>query len=310
MAGISVLIVLFWSIIVLTSFVAAVTLFVISMVRLKRGNATVTLVISLLLLLPLGITIFGAVITAQKENAAARERLERIENKISVPKDEWREGFSYDGKTLVPVPILMNSANYCSSGERKNLKYLGAVVIENSYDYYSFYQIDNDSGYDIYYVSFADFSYREYFSRTFVDKKDRAAVLDYYSGSNLSVSACWESAPENVGPRYNKAGLDLDINDRRDEWISLCHEVLDGALGRKRSVTPYRDGYDCMSFQIKSDDGVFTVDLYTYTKDGEFTLYLNKYEVNDEIVEKYEEMLFSLISETQAELLQRAAEKE
>ncbi len=305
MAGISILIVLFWLIFVVLSSIAAVTLFIISIILSKKRNAKVILGISLLLLIPLGITILGVVIAAQKENRESRERLELIENKFSLPKNEWREGFVYADKTLVPVPIFMNSCNYYSD----NLVYLGAAVIENSYDYYSFYKIDNDSGYDIYYVSFADFSYREYFSRTFVDENDYAAVLGYYSASDLSVSAFWESAPENVGPKYVRTRLDLDINDRRDEWIQLCHEVLDDVSGRKQSVTLYRDGYDCMSFQIKSDDGVFTVDLYTYTKNDEITLYLNKYEVEDEIVEKYEEMLFSLIGETQAELLQKAAEK-
>lgn len=319
MAGISILIVFFGLFIVVLSTMAAITLFFVSISirRFKERNAKIILVISLLLLIPLGVTILGAVIAVQREHREIRERLELIENKFSVPKLEWREGFAYGDKTLVPVSIFVNAKNYHPVGESKNLEYLGAVIIGNSYNYYSFYKIDNNSGYDIYYVdydfgdfeNFADFVHGGIFSTTFVDKNDYDAVLDYYGASDLSASVNWVSAPEDVSRKYAGAGLDLIINARRDEWFRLCHEVLDDVSDRKRPVMPDRDGYDYMIFNIKSDDGVFAVDLNIYAKDGEIILYLNRYKVKDEIVEKYKEMLLSLIGDTQAEILQNAAEK-
>lgn len=319
MAGMSILIVFFGLIIVVLSTMAAITLFFVSISirRFKERNAKIILVISLLLLIPLGLMILGAVITVHRENSETRERLELIENKFRVPKLEWREGFVYDDKTLVPVSIFINAKNYWPVGESKNLEYLGAIIIGNSYNYYSFYKIDNNSGYDIYYVdydfgdfeNFADFAHGGIFSRTFVDKNDYEAVLDYYVASDLSVSVNWVSAPEGVSRKYTGAGVDLIVNARRDEWFQLCHEVLDDVSDRERPIMPDRDGYDYMIFNIKSDDCVFAVDLNIYTKDGEIILHLNRYEVEDEIVEKYKEMLLSLIDDTQAEILQNTAEK-
>lgn len=51
-----------------------------------------------------------------------------------------------------------------------------------------------------------------------------------------------------------------------------------------------------------------SIDLYVYTNDDEMILYLNEYKVESEIVEKYKEMLFSLINDSQSELLQKTTE--
>ena len=59
-----------------------------------------------------------------------------------------------------------------------------------------------------------------------------------------------------------------------------------------------------MEFKIQSADKVFTIDLKIYTKNDEIKLDLNRYEVEDKIVQKYNEMLRSLINNTQKELLQ------
>ena len=59
-----------------------------------------------------------------------------------------------------------------------------------------------------------------------------------------------------------------------------------------------------MEFKIQSVDKVFTIDLKIYTKNDEIKLDLNRYEVEDKIVQKYNEMLRSLINNTQKELLQ------
>lgn len=315
----NIIIAFFGLIIVVVSTIAAVTLFFISISirQFNKRNSKVILVISLSLLIPLAVTILSTLIVIQKKNSEARQRLELIENRFRVPKLEWREGFVYDDKTLVPVSIFINAHNYWPVGESKNLRYLGAIVIGNSYNYYSFYKIDNNSGYDIYYVDYdfwdfevpADFFHGGIFSLTFVDKNDYDAVLDYYGASDLTVSVNWVSVPEDVSRKYAGAGLDLIVNARRDEWFQLCHEVLDDVSGKERPLMPDRDGYDYMVFHIKSDDGVFAVDLNICAKDGEIILHLNGYEVEDEIVEKYKEMLSSLIDDTQAEVLQNAAEK-
>ena len=65
-----------------------------------------------------------------------------------------------------------------------------------------------------------------------------------------------------------------------------------------------------MEFKIQSVDKVFTIDLKIYTKNDEIKLDLNRYEVEDKIVQKYNEMLRSLINNTQKELLQGTNEIE
>lgn len=65
-----------------------------------------------------------------------------------------------------------------------------------------------------------------------------------------------------------------------------------------------------MEFKIQSVDKVFTIDLKIYTKNDEIKLDLNRYEVEDKIVQKYNEMLQSLINNTQKELLQGTNEIE
>lgn len=65
-----------------------------------------------------------------------------------------------------------------------------------------------------------------------------------------------------------------------------------------------------MEFKIQSADKVFTIDLKIYTKNDEIKLDLNRYEVEDKIVQKYNEMLQSLINNTQKELLQGTNEIE
>ena len=65
-----------------------------------------------------------------------------------------------------------------------------------------------------------------------------------------------------------------------------------------------------MEFKIQSVDKVFTIDLKIYTKNDEIKLNLNRYEVEDKIVQKYNKMLQSLINNTQKELLQGTNEIE
>lgn len=182
--------------------------------------------------------------------------------------------------------------------------------MEGSYDNYSLYQIINNSGYDLYYVWVESFAGGEYYSRTFVEEKDYEAVLEYYENSNLSVSVFWKSAPENTGLNYQWKKLDLQVEDKQDALIQLAHEVLDDVSDKKRTANINNDGYDCIIFRMESEDGVFSVDLEIYTKEVKMMLWLNDYEVESEIVEKYKELLFSLMQDAQTELLQKASMKQ
>lgn len=314
MAGISILAALFFLMIVLGTTIAGVVLFIISIILFQkatnsqyngksepgRRKAAVTLGISLLLLLPLAVLILGSVIGSRVEDARKRETFEAIEVKVPVQEGEWKKGFEYDGKTLVPVNFLMNPG--------KDLEYIGALVTEDSYDYHSFHQLINESGYPLYYVHVSSFVGGEYYSRTFVDKNDYDAVMDYYCSSDLSISAFWETAPENSGfsLRHKWKTLDININNRQDEFISLFHEVLDDVSDKRQKNTYMGEEYDCILYNIRSDDRVFSVDLCVNTKGDELFLYVNDFKVEDEIVEKYKEMLLSLISDTKAELLYTA----
>ncbi|MBO5138616.1 MAG: hypothetical protein J6B89_03140 [Bacilli bacterium] len=319
MAGISILIVNLWLFIVLVSSFIGFILLVVSIILYLRNKkdqvnkkldvykkiAIILLVISILFQIPLGISVFGVIVNSKVQNFKDKKELESIENKVSVQQDKWKQGFDYNGKHLIPVNIFMNNYNYHSYGKFKNLDKIGALVIKDSYNYYSLYQINNNSGYKIYYVWVESFAGGEYYSRTFVDKNDYTSVLDYYSTSNFSVSALWKSAPVNTTLRNNWKKLELNVNSERDKLISLSHAVLDNVSNKKRTIHLYEDDYDCILFKIRSDDGVFTIDLSIYTKDDEMILYLNEYKVENEIVNKYKQMLFSLINDSQVELLQK-----
>lgn len=317
MAGISILIVLFLLMIILVSSVTGVVLFIMAIilfVKAKdsrhnrkpydgRGKAAAILAISIILLLPLVIAISGVVIYSGIQKAEVKKRFEAIEIKVPVQEEEWKKGFDYNGITLVPVNFLMNPGK--SHKEGKDLEYIGALVIENSYDYYSFYQLNNESGYKLYYVQVSSFVGGEYYSRTFVDKDEFDAVMDFYCRSDLSASALWKTAPENSSLRYLWESLDLNINDKRDELIKLFHEVLDDISGKKQADTSNGKEYDCVLYNIQSNDGVFSVDLCVNMKEDELLLYINEYKVEEEIVERYKTMLFSLVSNTKTELLQK-----
>lgn len=316
MAGISILIVLFVLMVIMATSVTGVVLFVMSIILFKkatksqyngksdpgRRKAAVTLGISLLLLLPLAVVILGAVIGSKVEDARKREAFEAIEIKIPVQEEEWKKGFDYDGKTLVPVNFLMNPG--------KNLEYIGALVIEDSYNYHSFHQLDNESGYPLYYVHISSFIGGEYYSRTFVDKNDYDAVMNYYCTSDLSIRASWKTAPESGSFNLTHvwSSLDLNINDQREELIQLFHEVLDDVSDKRQQNTSDGEEYDCVLYNIKSNDGVFSVDLCVNTKGDELLLYVNEFKVEEEIAEKYKEMIFSLVSDTKAELLEKEKE--
>lgn len=301
-----------------TTFVALV-FFIISMILFsktkktqeikKKMSAIVTLVISIILFLPAIISIAVLSMTSIIQDTKEKQVIESIENKVIVKRDEWKNGFEYDGKNLVPIHIFMNSDNYKSRGSFKNLNKIGALVIEHTNRYYSLYELDNDSGYKIYFVWVESFAGGEYYSRTFVDKNEYDAVLEYYNTTNLKVSAMWKSAPEYTNLRNAWTSLDLNIDDKRDELIKLSHEVLDD-VSEKKMVSTSTENYDeCMMFQIKSTDKVFTIDLVIYTKDDEMKLYLNGYEVEEKITLKYKDMLRSLTNDAQKELLQSAKEK-
>lgn len=321
MAGISIILINFLAFIVLGSSFIGFILFVTSIIlflrrkKLQQGGknkngkmaATVLLVISLVFQIPLGISIAVITIGSERQKVKEKEEFEAIEDKVYAQKEEWKSGFEYDGKRLVPVSILMNSENYRSSGKNKNLEKIGTLVMDGSYNnYYSIYQITNDSGYDLYYVWVESFAGGVYYSRTFVDEDDYDAVLKYYVTSNLSLSACWKSAPENTGLRNQWVKSDLNIDEKQDELIQLTHEVLDDVSYKKQTINTSEEGYDCILLKIESGDGVFRLDLEIYTKDGEMAVWLNGYKVESEIVEKYKEMLFSLVNDVQTDLLQRA----
>lgn len=320
MAGISILLINFLAFIVLGASFIGFILFITSIIlflkkkkpqqggKHKNGKiaATVILIISLVFQIPLVISIAAITIGAERQKVKEKEEFEAIEDKVYAQKEEWKSGFDYDGKSLVPVSILINSENYRSSGKNKNLEIIGTLVMDGSYNnYYSIYQITNDSGYDIYYVWVETFAGGVYYSRTFVNEADYDAVLEYYDTSDLSLSACWKSAPDNTGLRNQWVKTDLNIDEKQDELMQLTHKVLDDVTDKKQTINTSEEGYDCILLRLESGDGVFRLDIEIYTKDKEMMVWLNGYKVESEITEKYKEMLSSLVNDAQTELLQQ-----
>lgn len=321
MAGISILLMNFLAFIVLSSSFIGFILFIISIVLFlrkkkpqqggtnKRGKIipTVLLVISLVFQIPSVISIAAITIGAERQKVKEKEEFDAIEDKVYAGKEEWKSGFDYDGISLIPVSILINSENYRLSGKNKNLEKIGTLVMDGSYNnYYSIYQITNDSGFDIYYVWVESFAGGVYYSRTFVDENDYDAVLEYYVTSDLSLSACWKSAPENTGLRNQWVKTDLNIDEKQDELVQLTNEVLDDVSDKKQTINTSEEGYDCTLLKTESGDGVFRLDLEIYANDKEMTVWLNGYKVENEIVEKYKDMLLSLVNDVQTDLLQQA----
>lgn len=256
--------------------------------------------------LPSIITIIGLFINSGIQYTKEKQTIESIENKVIVKKDEWKKGFEYDGKKLIPVNIFINSDNYKSGGAFKNLNKVGALVVEKTNSYYSLYELDNESGYKIYYVWVESFKGGEYYSRTFVAEKDYDAVLNYYNTAYLKVSALWKTAPKDTKLSNMWTDLDLNISDKKDELIELSNEVLGDVSNKYQTSTSSNEYYDnSMKFKIKSNDRVFTIELSIYTKNNDMKLYLNQYEVEEKIIEKYKDILFSLINDSQKELLKK-----
>lgn len=319
MAGFSIILIFLWIGFVLLTALGALVLLVISLILflvkkkaqkggkayVRKSAAVVFLVLGCLLLLPLGISACGIAVAAGRDNIEKMQTAKAIENKIYVQGDEWKNGFDYDEKELVPVNLFINDERYYLSGRNKNAERIGALVPDDFNTHYDFYRVENSSGYEIYYVKVPVFADKTYYSRTFVDKKDYAAVLDYYSNAQLFLSALWKTAPadSDVSKLWNS--FDLNRDDRREELFSLFHAILDDISGRERAGVLQDGDYDCILLQICSEDGILTVELRLYTKEEEMILYLNDYEVECEIVDEYKEMLFSLMGEVQTELLRQ-----
>lgn len=268
----------------------------------KKIGAIVTLVISIILFFPLVFGIFVVSIDSNIQDRKEKRIIESIENKVIVERDEWRNGFVYNDKNLVPINIFINSDNYNINGSFKNLNKVGALVIDGTNTYYNLYEIDNDSGYKIYFVWIKTFVGGDYYSRTFVDKNEYDSVLEYYNNkANLKVSALWKTAPQDTHLSNAWKDLKLNINNNRDEIIELSHEVLDDP-NRYKSTTSSTNYDECIDFEIKSDDKVFTLDLNIYIIDDKIKLDLNDYEVADEVIEKHKTMLLFLINNAKKEL--------
>lgn len=322
MAFISILLADILMLLVLGSAFIALVLFIISMVlfsknkkaqkegkaNIKKTGAVITLVASMILFLPLLSTVLVTSIYAKVQDHKDKEFIESLDNKVYVKRDEWKSGFEYDGRNLVPVGIFINSDNYRSDGDHKNLEKIGALVIKNTNSYYSLYELDSDSDHEIYYVWVESFRGGEYYSRTFVDEKDYESVMKYYESCDLKINVLWRSAPQETGLSNIIHGLELDIGDHSKELTELSHEVLDDTSGRER-VSTSSDGYDeHMEFEIRSTDGVYTVDLVVYTKQDDIELYLNSYKADGETVQKHRDLLLYLVDEAQKELLNKADE--
>lgn len=321
MAGFSLILIALWFGFVILSTVGALVLLIISLILflirgkaqngrkakapVRKGIAITLLVLGCLLLLPLGISACVIAMGIGRGNMEKIQAVEEIENKIYVQGDEWKNGFDYDGRELIPVNLFINDEQYRSSGKNRNLQKIGALVMENSTSYYTFYQVKNNSGYEIYYVNVESFAGGENYSRVFVDQNDYDAVLDYYGDEELSIRALWRTAPEYTGLSNIWENLDLKLDDRGGELFALLHAVLDDVSDRRCVNTSRQGDYECIVLTFQSDDGVLFVKLYIYTHEEEMAVYLNDYEVESEIVEEYKEMLFSLIEDAQTELLQK-----
>lgn len=317
MAGFSIILIALWmGFVLLTGFGALIFLVVsliLFLVKRKaknggkaygtKGAAIVFLVLGCLLLLPLGITACGIAVTIGLDNMKKIQTVEAIENKIYVQDDEWENGFDYEGRELVPVSFFINDEKAYLNNRSKNIEKIGVLVPDSLNTHYEFYQMENSSGYGIYYVKVPAIAGKEQYFRAFVDRMDYDAVLDYYGNASLSIKALWKSAPVSSRLGNTWKNVDLNLDERREELFFLLHAVLDHVSDRKHISILGEEDYDCIRMQICSEDGVLAVELCLYAKEEEMILYLNDYEVEREIVEEYKEMLFSLMGEVQTELL-------
>lgn len=78
----------------------------------EKTGAIVTLVFSIIFSFPLLITAFSLFISSKIENDREKAIIESFETKVFVKEDEWKNGFEYNGKKLIPVNIFINSDNY------------------------------------------------------------------------------------------------------------------------------------------------------------------------------------------------------
>jgi hypothetical protein len=314
----------FWLTLIISASVRGVIFLIVSLVLLliksrkerlnqKKNKVRKTLGIIFLVLgiglqLPLGLTWLLGAFSAQKREVVEKAKWESIENKVLVDKN-WPKGFIYNGDELITVPIFSNSDNYSIVSQGNgNLTQIGSLVFSEDYYTNNFYQLVNNSGFDLYYVWKESFANGEHYSRTFVKKEDFDAVLDYYNqAAGYTVSVLWKSAPERSSYPNNWTYLAQPMDDNLVWLLPLCHEVLDDVANKKISVVPlynnmdYCDDY--MNLNITSKDSVFTIGISFYTQGEDLYLYLNDYKVEDEIVDQYREQILELIAQVKEEML-------
>lgn len=314
MAGFSLILVNLWLFISFIMLIAGVVVIIVGTILLvrkykvnsnrKTGKivAIILLILGGALLIPFLITLSGAGIGKYMSEQDKIETWETLENKIIVSEDEWKNGFMYQDKKLVPIGIFTNSENYQTSGTYKNLNYLGVIAINDTYDYYNFYDIHNNSGYNIYYVWVESFAGGECYTRTFVEESEYDSVLKYYELLPMRVRVLWESAPEDLhlGTRWQR--MEINSQDIQSELMELSHEVLDDVTDRRKTSTTTDNTDEAMSIKFLSDDGVFSLKLDIFMREDEMILFVNEYPVETEITEKYQSVLLTFMDEIKEEL--------
>lgn len=324
MAGISIMMLGFWLTLIISASALGVIFLIVSLVllliksrkerlnqkknKIRKTIGIIFLVLGIGLQLPLGLTWLLGAFSAQKREVVERAKWESIENKVLVDKN-WPKGFTYNGDELIPVPIFSNSDNYREILQGKgNLSQIGSLVFFEDYYTNNFYQLENNSGFDLYYVWKESFANGEHYSCTFVKKEDFDAVLDYYNQAvGYTASVLWKSAPEETSFSSSWTYLKQPMDDKLVWLIPLCHEVLDDVANKRTSGAPlynnmdYCDDY--MNLNIASKDAAFTIGICLYTQGENLFLYLNDYKVEDEIVDQYREQILELIAQVKAEML-------
>ncbi len=226
-------------------------------------------------MLPLGITISGIAIISELQGVEERQAeirriqaFEAIENRIYVKMNEWNKGFDYDGKELVAVNVLMNDDFYHTTGVLQNLEKVGDLVIEDSNEYYRFYQLEI---LDVRRVKAPEWILKRIYLL-------KGRQMSTQRGSSVRKTYTSDSASDVWGEYYKPFYSNIDW----DFWKIFDYDNLIGgdngkrkyaAVSKKRIINSQYDSFDnCklggeMDFNFNSDKQSWQKDKYGYYED-------------------------------------------
>lgn len=264
----------------------------------KNIGGIVTCIVGGANMLPLIIITVLISINNISQNIQYNQELNAIQNKAYATGDDWKDGFTFDGKQLVPVHLLINHSSYSTDARSE----VGALVINGTNSYFNIYTIENDSGFTIYRVWVSSFRGGEHYTCTFVAEEDYDEVIDYYRNAPLDVYLIERQTTDDSDGDFPFSKLSLDLTGRQEDIMDATMEILDNHPDIATAPNSINGRGAFTKLEFCSSDDVLTIEIICIETEGNIEFWIEGFPLEGEASESYEQVLTDLMTEVKSEL--------